>query len=186
MTDRTNFFSTGNTYDYSSAGDRYKDFKIRTNHSFGRKFNGVSISADVAGSYSRTDNTSSSLSATFDSEQSGMSLQALEAVYATGLSEQLSSIINRSRQLNNGLNKAGSVNGGAMLSYKIPQSPDRIYAQMAVSYSSRKSEAWHDINVNYSDNSIAGIRQRNYTYGSPDNDFTLRAGTGYNLSLIHI
>ncbi|WP_286331935.1 outer membrane beta-barrel protein [Duncaniella freteri] len=180
VTDRTNFFSTGNTYDYSSAGDRYKDFKVRTNHSFGRKFNGVSISADVAGSYSRTDNTSSSLSATFDSEQSGMSLQALEAVYATGLSEQLSSIINRSRQLNNGLNKAGSVNGGAMLSYKIPQSPDRIYAQMAVSYSSRKSEAWHDINVNYSDNSIAGIRQRNYTYGSPDSDFTLRAGTGYN------
>ena len=80
VTDRTNFFSTGNTYDYSSAGDRYKDFKVRTNHSFGRKFNGVSISADVAGSYSRTDNTSSSLSATFDSEQSGMSLQALEAV----------------------------------------------------------------------------------------------------------
>ena len=179
-TDRTNFFSTGNTYDYSHAASRYKDFKVWTNHSFGRKFSGVNLSANVVGNYSRTDNTSSSMSATFDREQTEMSLQALDAIYETGSAEQLSSMINRSRRLNDGLNKTGSINGDAMLSYKIPQSPDRIYAQMAVSYSSRKSEAWHDINVNYSDNSIAGIRQRNYTYGSPDSDFTLRAGTGYN------
>lgn len=180
VTDRTNFFTSGNTYDYAYGGSRFKDFKVRTNHSFGRKIGKVNASANVSGNYSRTDNVASSLSATFDREQADVSLQALEAIYQTGTQQQLASIINRSVTRNDGVTKNGSFTGGANLSYKIPNTPDRIYASLSASYNSQKSEVWRDFNINYGDNSVAASRQRNYTDGSPNHDLSLKATAGYD------
>lgn len=180
MTDRTNFFSSGNTYDYAYGNSLYKDFKVRTNHSFGRKIGKVNVSANIGGLYSEIDSRSSSLSAAFDSEQTQVSLQALEAIYSTGTPEQLASIINRSQISNDGMTKNGSVNGSAMLSYKIPNSPDRIVASFGANYNTQNTESWRDFNINYKDNPVAVSRQRNYTDDSPNHDLSLFAGAGYN------
>ena len=176
-TDRTNFFTQGNTSDISRGNRRYKDFKVATGHNFGARINKVSVSANVGGNYSRTDNVSSNLSAAFDSEQADMTMKALETIYSDGSAEQLASLINRSVTRNDGTTKAGTINGGANMTWRIPGSPDRLSARLSATYNGRKTETWNDYDIMYgSSGSGSDSHKRNYTDGSPNHDLSLSAG----------
>lgn len=182
-TDRTNFFSLGNTYDYTHNTRRYRDFSINTRHMAGRKVGKVSLSGSVGGQFSRTDNTNTGLSASFNDEQATLSLQALETIYTTGSPEQLASIINRSSTRGDGFTRRTNLNGGVTASYVIPNSPDRITTSVSAQYTTEKAETWQDYAINYGNNPVATSRRRNFTDNSPNRNLNLTASTGYSWTL---
>lgn len=179
-TDRTNFFTQGNTYDYTYGRRRYKDFDVATDHNFGKRISKVSVSANVRGNYSRTDNVSSNLSAAFDSEQADISMKALETIYSDGSAEQLASLINRSVTRSDGTTKKGAIEGGARMTWRIPGSPDRLSTRFSATYRGQKTETWNDYDIRYGSGDVNDSRKRNYTDGSPNHDMSLSAGTSYN------
>lgn len=180
MTDRTNFFQTGNTYDYSFRNSRYKDMKLSAGHYTHVNFGGLGWSTGISGNYSRVKNHSSGLSAAFDSEQADITLSALEAIYSDGSDERLSSIINRVATLGDATVKTGTISGSTGVNYGIPHTSDVIAATFSAGYTTRKESLWDDYMINYGADPTAALRDRNYTDNSPNHDLTFGGNLRYS------
>lgn len=180
MTDRTNFLQTGNTYDYSFSNSRYKDMRLSTGHYANVNFGSIGWSSSLSGNYSRVKNHSSGTSAAFDSEQTCITLEAINAIYSDGSDERLSSIINRVATLRDATIKAGALNGSTGLNYRIPNSSDVIAANISAGYSTKKESLWDDYMIHYGADPATALHKRNYTDGSPNRDITLGGNLRYS------
>lgn len=180
FTDRTNFYADRNTYEYSQSDFRNKSMRLRASHSLGQKVGVFRIENLVNGGYSRVDRKGQSLSGSFDSEQYGMSLQALEAIYSDGTDSRLKSVINLNRSLSDSESKEGNVDGKIYVGYSVPRTSDRVYTEFRVAYDDKKETLWNDYNVKFGPDGPASIHRRNYTDDSPNNDLRLYGQLGYD------
>lgn len=183
-TDRTNFFATRNTYDYTAGSDRTRDMTIRTSHSAGTKLSSLFyLSGKLKGNYKTSSRLGRTLSASFDDPQHEMSMDALEIMYGDASAEALSSVINRSSTLSDADSRKGAVDASMDLTYRIPQTSDRLNATMRVTYDTQKEKLWDDYNVTFGDMSISPLRRRNYIDNSPNHDLNLYGSLSYWLNI---
>lgn len=187
-TDRTNFLPTGNTYDYSQAFGRNKDFKLSTTHRGDLRLTDIGISAMLSGAYSKTDRSASAASASFNHEQADITMQSLQAIYSDGSDSQLESIINRSTTRSDGSTKKGNIDLSTFFRYKIPHSSDMLLASARVEYDTQKEQLWDDYNVAYGYNRDTQLPEsstirRNFTDNSPNHNLGLEGLLGYTFRL---
>ncbi|WP_300502982.1 outer membrane beta-barrel protein [uncultured Duncaniella sp.] len=182
-TDRTNFLSGGNTYDYVFARSKNKQLKLETRNyvnNFGEKtyWGGM-----LLGRYIKRDNSSTSLSATFDKEQEEITAKALEALYSDGSPEQLDAVINRSITRSDGSRHEGEVQVYPHFEYKIPRTNDRLTFQIGMKYKDEKEERWRDYNINYGSDPTPAVKKRQYFDNSPNHTLTLDGSVGYRINM---
>lgn len=169
---RTNFLTGGDTYENSFSRSRNRDIKLETRHYANLHNSTYWLGAMAVGRYIRKDNSSADLSGSFSSEQTEMTMKALEAIYSDGTPEQLAAIINRSATLSDGTRHEGEVQLFPSISIKLPRSSDRISVESGFKYNSNKEERWRDYTINYGSDPVPAHRRRQYIDNSPNHTFT--------------
>lgn len=185
VTDRTNFFSEGNTYDNGSRMGRDKDYSITSRHQYNVRISRVGINGRLKGSYNRRDRRAASVSASFNRQLDDAIRNNLEAIYGSAMSEEvLGSLINRSVTRSDMSAKAGGVELWNNLTYKVPFAPGMLRVANGIKYDTRKEWLWDDYDIAYGYNRSSGgplesSRKRNYTDNSPNHDFSLESSLVY-------
>ena len=179
-TDRTNFLPGGkNTYEYGFSRSKYKnDVNLFTRHSGAHQSEKFYLGYYLDGDYTHRNNDSQSVSAAFNSEQSGISQQTIENIYNTGtLADNL---LNRSITNTSNPHTEGSIDFMPMISWKIPGSHDVIRAEFTANYQASKDRLWRDYDINYGNNSASSQRLRQYFDNTPNHTVSLNGRVGYN------
>lgn len=185
-TARTNFLSNGNTFDNSFSRSKNRQLKIETRHYCNLFTPNYYISGMALGRYIRRKNSSSAISATFNSEQTDLTYRALEALYSDGTPERLDAVINRSITRSDGHHREGEFQLYPYFTYKIPHSNDRLTFELGVKYKDEKDEAWRDYDINYGADPNPAVRRRQYFDNTPNHTFTFDATADYSLSIKHV
>lgn len=81
------------------------------------------------------------MSASFDSEQTDITRQAIEALYSDGSPEMLDAVINRSISRSDGSSHEREIQFYPGINYKFPNSNDRLYVEFGVKYQDKKNTA---------------------------------------------
>ncbi|MDE6371209.1 MAG: hypothetical protein K2K92_06945, partial [Duncaniella sp.] len=183
-TDRTNFFNSGNTYDYTRMSGLDKNVRLSTRHSGRTKISKVRLNGTLSGGYAKTDHHSASASASFNREQSDMNMQALEAIYSTGCSESLQALMNRAITRSDGTSKKGNIGLETMINYGIPKTNDMLISTLSFKYDTQKESLWDDYDIGYGYDLLTGgpldsNHQRNFTRNSPNHTLDLGGGLRY-------
>lgn len=172
-TARTNFLAGGDTYENSFDNSRNRETKIQTQHVLRRMKQQIMYGLFLKGRYTRKDNASYSVGATFDSEQKDITMKALEAIYSDGTPERLDAIINRSITRTDGASRDWEGQAFPNFTYKIPKSRDRMSIEIGVKYRQNKEERWRDHNINYGADPVPAYRRRQFFDNSPNHTLTL-------------
>lgn len=183
-TQRTNFLEGQNTYDYIFDNARDRKLKITTDHTAFKFTNSLQLGGRLKGSYIRTDNTSASVSGTFDSEQAGITREVLESLYSGSSDDILESVINRSITRSDSRKREGRIEFAPQFRYKIPRTEDYIQTELRVTYKTEKEDLWKDYNINFGNNHVPAQKRRQYFDNSPNRtlnlggfaEYTIRAG----------
>ena len=182
-TARTNFLAGGDTYENSFSRSRIRDIKLDTRHYANILNDTYWFGAMATGRYIRKDNSSADLSGSFNTEQTSMTMKALEAIYSDGTPEQLAAIINRSATLSDGTRHEGEVQFFPGITIKLPRSSDRIHIETGIKYNTNKEELWRDYTINYGADPVPAHRRRRYTDNSPNRTFTQISSISYDTRL---
>lgn len=176
---RTNFLSGGNTFDNSFSRSKNSQLKLETRNYYNQYSENWFYGGMLLGRYIKRDNSSSSISATFDKEQAGITYAALEALYSDGSPERLDAVINRSITRSDGSRHEGEVQVYPAFEYKIPRTNDRLYLELGVKYKDEKEDRWRDYNINYGADPTPAVTRRQYFDNSPNQTLTFDATVGY-------
>lgn len=180
---RTNFLPGGDTYDYAFGRDRLNELRLSTGHGFYLSQKGLGFGTAIDGKYSRTKNTGSDLSATFGSEQQGITAEVLEALYSTGSPEQLDAVVNRSATRTDGWHRQLQGRIQPYMYYTLPGSGDNVAVDLSASYTADKQYGWHDYDINYGADPAPAVRRRQYTDDTPNHTLDLSAALSYRIML---
>lgn len=170
-TARTNFLENGNTYDNSFDRMRDRDTRMSTDHYLSLFKERYRTGLTLKGRYRDRDNSSSDVSATFDTEQQDITIKAIEAMYSDGSEINLNSVINRSINKTDGSRREMTGQAFPYFEWKIPKTNDHLLVELGVSYSSTKENRWKDYNINYGANPIPAARKRQYFDNNPNHSF---------------
>lgn len=177
-TSRTNFLSGGNTYDNEFEDAFSRNLKAETRVNGARFYDTFQYGGMVNASYQSIDNTSSDLSATFNSEQFGVTRETLEAMYSGSSSPLLESVINRSITRSDSRTREWEVSCAPDYRYKTREG-DYFFAGMWINYKTTREEIWKDYNINFGQNPVAAERRRQYFDNTPNNSFKIRGFAEY-------
>lgn len=167
-TNRTNFLQNGDTYDNSFNHNRQRITKVETMHRGHFHNDNIMVGGYISGKYRKTDSNGASVSATFDSEQQEITMNAIEAIYTSGTPEQLDAIINRSITKSDGSSKQIDLRACPSFAWRIPGTGDRLSLETYIRYDDSKEELWRDYTVNFGDNPVPSDRLRQYFDNSPN------------------
>ena len=182
-TARTNFLTGGDTYENSFSDGRNRETKLHTQHTLRLMKERYMAGLYLKGIYTEKKNSSSSVSATFDTEQQDLTKQALEAIYSDGSPERLDAIINRSINRSDGWYRNWDGQAFPSFSWKIPRTNDYLGYQFGVKYSSRKEERWRDYDINYGADPVPAYRRRQYFDDTPNHTLTLMNNLTYSVNI---
>lgn len=167
-TARTNFFQNGDTYDNLFDHNRQRITKVETVHRGWVRNDNITAGGYLSGKYRKVDSNGASVSATFDTEQQEITMNAIEAIYTAGTPEQLDAIINRSITKSDGSNRQIDLRVCPTLGWRIPGTSDRLNIETYFRYDDSKEELWRDYTVNFGDNPTPTDRLRQYFDNSPN------------------
>lgn len=177
-TSRTNFLSSGNTYDNVFSQNRTRKMRLETRNRSYFSTPSLWLAEMIVARYITNDNSSNSLSGTFNKEQTDMTVAVLEAIY--GDPSKLDQIINRSITRSDVSGHEYELQFFPNVTYKIPRTSDRISLELGVKYNDKKEERWADYNVNFGADPNPAICRRNYFDNSPNRTLTLMSNLAYN------
>lgn len=172
-TARTNFLPGGDTYENAFDQARNRDTYVRTTHigSFGN--NRFFAGYYVKGRYVNKESRSKALSATFDSDQGQLTMDAIEALYSDGSPERLNSVINRSITRTDGSSHDWEAQVFPHFRYRIPHTDDMLSYELGIKYRNQKEDRWKDYTVNYGSDPDPAVRRRQYFDNSPNRTLTV-------------
>ncbi|MBD5284674.1 MAG: outer membrane beta-barrel protein [Bacteroides sp.] len=182
-TNRTNFLSSGNTYDNSFSHSKNTDIKLETRNYATLQHKRWYWWHMVLGRYIKRDSESSSLSASFNREQADITAKAIEALYSAGTPDMLDAIINRSISRSETGRREWEVQFYPTYRYKIPGTNDILRIQGGLKYQDRKDDQWRDFNINYGSDPTPAEVRRQYFDNSPIRTLTLDATADYQATL---
>jgi len=175
---RTNFLSSGNTYENRFSDGLSHDFDVNSRNSLSFTPDNKYIGISQTLSYNNNDYASSALSGAFSEEISEMNRQLLDKIYSdsptsfsditvnTSLSEALSS--------GNSLELGGSVD----FSSKLSHSPDIIGIGLNGSYNRRHYRNFNRYDINYVREDKT-YKSNTYTQGYPDYGWKISVNPSY-------
>lgn len=178
-TARTNFLDGGDTYENSFSKGRNGNLRIESKNELDLSLDSHYLHLFGVGRYIRRDNSASNVSASFDKEQTDITMKAIEALYSDGSPERLDAVINRSISRSDGNSREYEVKFYPTFNYRIPRTSDILKFQIGVEYKNKKEELWRDYNINYGSNPIPAEKLRQYFDNSPNRDIALDATAGY-------
>lgn len=178
-TNRTNFFASGDTYDNSFSRRKNNDIKLETRNYGSLRNPRWYWWHMVLARYMKSDNKSSSISASFNREQTDITAKVLEAIYSDGSPELLDAVINRSISKSETGSQNWEVQFYPDFQVRIPGTNDRLQFQLGVKYQDRRDEEWHDYNINYGADPKPAELRRQYFDNSPIRTLTLDGTTSY-------
>lgn len=177
---RTNFIPSGNTYDKSFSNGRMRETQAHTSHSLNiNPSKNLGFGTSLYGNYNYTKNANSGLSGTFDTEQKEMTMEMLDAIYSDGSTEQLESILNRSKTRSDGWQRNYRISLSPYMTYR-PGGADNLLALFHISYNKTKDELWRDYVINFGSNPEATDRRRQYVDNTPNHDLSVNGELGYS------
>lgn len=187
-TNRTNFFESGDTYDYSRSESSQRSFDMSTSHRVMLDLGRVNLSGDIYGGYSHNKSSSTSASASFNEEQAENILDVLQTIYTDPTDQGLSALINRSINRNDSRNNSANGRANVTTMYKVPGTSDILRMSMSGITNYSKGHGWTDYLINYGTDPTKDDKRRQYTDNSPVRSLTLDGSIGYmakfkNLSL---
>ena len=187
-TARTNFLSGGDTYDNSFSNSFSRDTRYDTSHRLGLMKDRYYASLYLTGRYRDVKNSSDAVSATFDTEQQDITMQAIEAMYSDGSPINLGSVINRSITRTDGSRKEFSGQAYPSFSWKLPGTNDHLMFWLGFDYKSLKEERWKDYTINYGADPRPASRLRQYFDNTPNYTFVQSSEVSYffNIRDFHI
>lgn len=172
QTSRTNFLSGGDTYDYSFSHNRDRRLRLETKHYYNFFHKKVSWTGQLIGRYNRQTNTGGNTSASFNEEQTAMTMKAIETLYTEVSSESLGAVINRSLTRTDGTSHSGEVKAYPTMTWKLGNSGDTFLTQIGLVYNDSKEERWNDYTINYGSDPNPAVRKRQMTDNSPNRNFS--------------
>ena len=142
-TNRTNFLSDGNTYDWIQNQDQQKNTRIATQHNLYLRGNDMDFNISPSFNFHKYKNWMNHSSATFANELTGFTKEQLDSIFTPDFGHSLKKIlINRNLQKGkgngtewNGMLKAGS-------NIKIKHTPDAINLSGSLSFNGGKAEQY--------------------------------------------
>ncbi len=171
-TRRTNFLDGGDTYDNLFDYTRQRTTRIEGRQRGWYSNDNIMAGGYVSAKYRKVDSNSSTVGATFDTEQEDITMQAIEAIYSSGTPDQLDAIINRSITRSNGSSSQIDLRLCPTFDWRIPGSNDRLSVELYARYDDTKEELWRDYTINYDKNPVPADRRRQYLDNSPNRLFT--------------
>lgn len=177
-TARTNFLNGINTFDNEYDDAFSRNLKIQTRHNGARFYDTFQYGGMIDASYKSVDNTSSNIAATFDTEQSDATREALENMYSGTSSPLLESVINRSITRSDSRNREWELSFAPDYRYKTKDG-DYFFAGMWVNYKTTKEEIWKDYNINFGQNPTAAEQRRQFFDNTPNHSFKIRGFAEY-------
>ncbi len=182
-TARTNFLSSGNTYDNIFSRNKDRRLKLETRNYLNFYTKRYGFWTMLLGRYIKRDNYDNQISATFNKEQTDITAKVLEALYSDGSPERLDAVINRSITRSDGSSREYEVQAYPTFTYKIPKSNDMIEVQVGAKYKDNKEERWRDYNINYGANPVPAVVRRQYFDNSPNRTFTFDGTVTYRTQI---
>lgn len=184
-TNRTNFLTSGDTYDYRYDRSKVKDMKLETRHNLYNMTDKLYFGGMTLGRIITKSNDDSGVSGTFNEEQVEMTKKALEAIYTDGSPQQIEEIVNRSITATDGSSHTYDFQLFPYISWKIPGSADGLSWEPGLKYSDKKEERWKDYLINFGSDPVPAERRRQYFDNSPNRDLTLMSNLTYRASFRH-
>ena len=181
-TNRTNFFESGDTYDYTRGENSQRSFDMSTSHNAMFYLGRVNLSGDIYGGYSHNKSASTSASASFNEEQAENILDVLQTIYTDPTDQGLSALINRAINRNDSRNNSANGRATVTTMYKIPGTSDILRMSMSGSTSYSKGHTWTDYLINYGTDPTKDDKRRQYTDNSPVRNLYLNGSMGYRFS----
>lgn len=172
-TARTNFLSGGNTFDNAFDQARDRETRVRTLHTGGLYKERYRLGYFIKGNYVNRENSSKSLSATFDEDQGELTMDAIEAIYSDGSPERLGAVINRSITRSDGSSTDMEGQFFPHVAFRMPHSDDLLEYEFGLKYRSQKENRWKDYTVNYGADPTPAARRRQYFDNSPNRTVTI-------------
>lgn len=178
-TSRANFLPGADTYDYIFADSRYAQTEIAANAGGYARLGKLNGGANLYTTYTNTSDKSDEISATFNAEQTNLTMEVLEGIYGDKTGIALEDVINRVKSRTDGWKRRLSGSVSPYVSYKIPKVGDNLMFNAGATYSSEKEELWRDYAINYGADATPAIRTRQYFDNSPNRSWSISAGVSY-------
>ena len=179
-TDRTDFLSSGDIYNYSHGINNSRSMQLSARTGGMCVIRNFNLSGNVSASLSRNRNSSDNISASFNEGQTATSADNLKEIYGDGSRESLEALINRSisgsESKGTNFNVMGNFNGRL----KIPSLSDIITLSLTANYSTNESRQWNDYQINYGDNPVPSDTRRQFTDNSPNHNLNLSGYISYH------
>ncbi|MDE6179017.1 MAG: outer membrane beta-barrel family protein, partial [Duncaniella sp.] len=185
-TARTNFLSSGDTYENRYSRSYNRNAQLETRHYLNMHNDAIWGYAMAVGRYKTSDSHSDALSGSFSAEQKDMTLKALEALYTASTQETLDAVINRANTRSLGRSREYEVQFYPGFNWKLPKSGDRLSYEFGVKYNSKKETDWDDYTVNYGADPNPAIRKRQYRDGQPNHILTLIQNLNYGTTIRNV
>lgn len=171
-TQRTNFLQGGDTYDNTFDRSKNRVTRVEARQDGWISNDRYNLGGYVSGKYLKTENNSAAVGATFDTEQPGITMEAIEALYSSGTQAQLDAVINRSITRSDGSRRQIDLRLCPYFSWRIPGTNDALSIETYARYDDTKEDLWRDYTINYGNNPVAADRRRQYFDNSPNRLFT--------------
>ena len=183
---KINFFNTGDTYEYSYSGNRSRNMRLGTSHAMMFDLGRLNITGSMSGSYSSNDNSSKSLSASFNEEMEDATVEFIENLYSSATPEELAAIINRNVSKSDSEGKSGNASFSSEAIYKVPGTSDKLLFSLSSGFSVNKAHSWQDYLINFGADHVPSEHRRQYTDQSPNRDFNISGSLGYTARIRNV
>lgn len=186
---KTNFLSSGDTYENSFNKSLAHSLTVSSNNHFQwrpkKKYLGINYKLN----YIDRDHNGQSLSGTFNSEIKDITQRVLETIYsgeATSLADiTLNSVLTQSSLSGTSLSTSGGIN----FDTKIKSTPDLLSPSISIEYDRSNYSDFNRYDINYNRENTHSTSY-SYTRNHPNHNLNINAGTAYtyvpneNLSML--
>lgn len=187
-TSRTNFLTSGDTYDRMSSSGHNANMHLNTYHNLYFKFNRFDLNLKPLFNYHKYHNKGSLFSATSAENLDNFDKEQLDSLYTPGLSRSLQDkLLNRNLRTtkDNGSDWNGEL--WAYSTIKMKNSPDALMLDANISIKGAKEDAFQQNRVDYLAEHPTTTDFRNqYDFNKPGNgyNYSLKASYLYRISAI--
>ena len=165
---RENFLLGGNTFTSRFNRQNNKSLTLSTKHKVNYKNGGYGVTLEPNFRYSRWDNNSSDVEATFSENFNNVTTQFITDIYAGKYSSALKSLVNRNIESNRvkgwGLKTGSSLWQGI----KLPGTSDLLALNIKGDYEKLHDERFNRFDIDFAENSAEGIHVNRYYSNYPD------------------
>lgn len=184
---RNNDITTSNRVDFLTGGDRFNNsfdnaishnLTINSNNYLNIRPKKSSIGLSQTFSYRNNDQTSQSLSGSFNSEITDLTQKVLETIYS-GQATSFADITLNSTQVQSLLSgRSLAVGGGVQLDTKVPSTPDLFSTSFTIDYNRSNYYGFDRYDINYNREG-SHATDYSYTRNHPNHNLSLKTGLSY-------